>query len=387
MNYIRENNQLTILCEGALESTTFIQFQQDIAELIAENKPKKVIFDLLKVSYISSSGLRAFLAVGKQGIHVEIVNAAGEVYDILDVTGFTSLFPVSRKMRTISIDGAELIGSGFFSRVYRISEDSIIKVFIRDTSLENIKRERELARNAFLLGIPAAITFDIVDVKGKYGLLFESINGGTFTQKILSDMEHLDQHIVNYAQLLKIINTTKAASGGIPSAAEIAAGKLETIRPYLTEAEYQKLAAMLDGIEDTHTYVHADCHTGNIMLQNDELMIIDLDTLCVGNPIFELSSLYATYVIFEECYPGNNQQFLKLSKEVSDRIFGGILRHYFGYLSEQELDENLKKIRVCGYFHMVFWNRVNKPEDLHMFETCRSRLQECLREVNDLKLQ
>lgn len=354
--------------------------------MIEAANPKKVIFDLMKVNDISGSVLRAFLAVRDQGLPVEIINAAGAVYETLVITGFTSLFPVSRKIRAISVGDAQVIGSGYFSRAYQLAEDSIVKVFTRNTSLEDIKRERELAKNAFLMGIPAAITFDIVDVGGKYGLLFEAINGSTYTQKILSDPEHLEQYITRYAQLLRSINTTKVSSDDFPSAAEIAAGKLETIRPYLSETEYRVLASMLDSIEDTHTYVHADCHTGNIMLQNDELMIIDMETSCVGNPIFEWSSLYAVYTVYEECYPGRTLQFLKLSKEVAEQVFYGTLRYYFRHLSQQELADNLKKIQLCGYFHMMYWNKVNEPEDQHMFEVCYRRLRECLREVDDLKL-
>lgn len=386
MDFIRKNNQITILCEGSLTGTAAAQFHQDIAALMGANNPQKVIFDLLNVKAVSASGLRAFLAVSNQGIPVEIVNASGEVYETLDITGLTSLFPVSRKIRSVSIDDAQLIGSGFFSQGYRLSADSIVKVFTRNTSLENIRQERELAKSAFLLGIPAAITFDIVAVDGKYGLVFESINGDSYTQKILSDPEHLEQYIVRYAQLLRNINATKVPSGVLPRAAEIAAMKLETIRPYLSQAEYQALASMLDGIADTGTYVHADCHTGNIMLQNDELMIIDMETSCVGNPIFELSSLYAVYTVYEECYPGRTLQFLKLSKEVAEQVFYGTLRHYFCHLSQQELTDNLKKIQLCGYFHMMFWNRMYEPEDQHMFSVCYRRFQECLREVDNLRL-
>lgn len=387
MEFIQDKEKLTLLCEGKLTSANAEQFQKEIEDLVEGTETEKIIFDFDKVNYISSSGLRVIMIVAKRGFSVQIINACPEVYDVLDITGLTSIWSVSRKMRVLSIEDCELIGSGFFSQVYRVSDDSIVKVFIRDTSLEKINQERELAQNAFLLGIPAAITFDIVRVDEKYGLLFEAINGGTLTQKILSDMEHLDQHITRYAKLLNTINTTKAASGNIPLASKIVVEKLEVIRPYLQEAEYQKMSDMLSVIEDTKTYVHTDCHTGNIMLQNDELIIIDMDTLCAGNPIFELAALYATYIVFEECYPGNNLEFLKLDTVVTDRLFYDTLKYYFENLSEQKLAENIKKIRLCGYFNMLYWNRVNKPEDQHMFDICYGRFQDCLKEVDDLKLQ
>ena len=387
MEYIRNNENITLLCEGALTNVNADKLQQEISSLIEAPETKNVIFDFNNVSYISSSGLRIIMAVAQRGFAVQIINACSEVYEVLDITGFITLFPVSRKMRTLSIDGCKLIGSGFFSEVYRVNADSIVKVYIRNTSLDMINRERELARNTFLLGIPAAITFDIVDIDGKYGLLFESINGGTLTQKILSDLEHLDQYIIQYANLLKTINTTKSVSDNVPPASNINKDKLEVVKPYLKDAEYQKLSSMLAGIEDTHTFIHADCHTGNIMLQNGELIIIDMDTLCTGNPIFELASLYATYIVFEECTKGNNLEFLKLDVPITNRLFYDTLKHYFGEISEPSFSENIKKIQVCGYFHMLYWNRINKPENQHMFDTCLRRLIECLSEVDALNLK
>ena len=387
MEYIRNNENITLLCEGALTNANAGDIQQAIYSLIEDPEIKNVIFDFNKVSYISSSGLRIIMSVTKRGFTVQIINACSDVYEVLDITGFTSLLPVSRKMRALSIDDCKLIGTGFFSKVYRVDADSIVKVYIRNTQLDMINRERELARNAFLLGIPAAITFDIVDIDGKYGLLFESINGGTLTQKILSDIEHLDQYIIQYANLLKTINTTQSVSDNIPRVSNIINNKLEVIKPYLEDAEYQKLSSMLTSIEDTNTFVHADCHTGNIMLQNDELIIIDMDTLCTGNPIFELAALYVTYIIFEECSKGNNLAFLKLDVSITSKLFYDTLKHYFAGISEQSFYENVKKIQVCGYFNMLYWNRMNKPENQHMFDTCLRRLIECLSEVDDLNLE
>ena len=62
-------------------------------------------------------------------------------------------------MREINLEGAKLIGEGYFSKVYKIAEDEIIKVYVRNTPIEDIDRERELSRTAFIKGLPTAITF------------------------------------------------------------------------------------------------------------------------------------------------------------------------------------------------------------------------------------
>ncbi|MBR4993391.1 MAG: hypothetical protein IKY04_03990, partial [Lachnospiraceae bacterium] len=39
------------------------------------------------------------------------------------------LFNIKKKLRVISLDGCEKIGSGFYGTVYRIDQDTIVKMY------------------------------------------------------------------------------------------------------------------------------------------------------------------------------------------------------------------------------------------------------------------
>jgi hypothetical protein len=76
------------------------------------------------------------------------------------MTGFTDMFDVSKAYRRVSIDGCAVVGRGAKGAVYRLGPETIVKV-IYDTdgdTLEDIKRERVLARTTFVAGIPTAIS-------------------------------------------------------------------------------------------------------------------------------------------------------------------------------------------------------------------------------------
>ena len=75
-----------------------------------------------------------------------IKNVSSEVNEIFNVTGFTQLLDVRKKLWEISVDGCEQIGEGMSSRVYRIDEDTIVKVFHPCIGLERIEEERETQR-------------------------------------------------------------------------------------------------------------------------------------------------------------------------------------------------------------------------------------------------
>ena len=55
-----------------------------------------------------------------------------------------------------------MIGKGAKGIIYKYDDDTIIKVYKNSDSLPEINRERDLARKAFILGVPTVIPFDVV---------------------------------------------------------------------------------------------------------------------------------------------------------------------------------------------------------------------------------
>ena len=61
---------------------------------------------------------------------------------------------------------------------------------------------------------------------------------------------------------------------------------------------FEKLISLISAVPEDIHLMHGDYHVKNVMLQNGESLLIDMDTLCSGNPIFELASMYNAYVGF-----------------------------------------------------------------------------------------
>ncbi len=85
----RDGNTMTMKIEGWLDTTA-----SPLLEEAVENMPPEItqlILDCSKLEYISSSGLRMFLAAhkkmsGKDGLVLTGVNS--DVRDVLEMTGF-----------------------------------------------------------------------------------------------------------------------------------------------------------------------------------------------------------------------------------------------------------------------------------------------------------
>ena len=382
MNYQVNEDVLVIFLEGELNSYSADAMGEEIDQIIQKNTFKKLILDLEKLRYISSAGLRVLLKLKQQHDDVEVINASLEVYDIFQMTGFTNIMKVQKALRKIDISHAEVIGEGFFSTVYRLDKDTIVKVFNRTSDPEQIGRELKLAKEAFVLGIPTAISFDIVQAGDKLGVCFEMLDCMSLKTALLTDKKHYEEYLEKYAALLKKINTTECFNPEIPDIKKYYLQKVEKIKSVLEDKYYQKAKKLVEGIQDRKTFVHGDCHFKNIMVQKGDLLLIDMDTLSVGHPIFELAAIYAPYCAFNEDDPGNSDKFFGISEEEATKLYNSLLDLYFGKDDPVVKD----KIKLLSYIHMVWWNRVNEPGNNVRLEGCRGRLYQLLDKYDDLDI-
>ncbi len=382
MEYKLEKDVLTISIEGELNSVNSESVGEEIDKIIEDKTFKSLVLDFDKVSYISSAGLRIILKLKQRYDDFSVINASLEVYDVFQMTGFTSMMSIKKALRKIDLTGAEIIGDGFFSTVYRLNKDTIVKVFNRTSDTDQIERELRLAKEAFVLGVPTAISFDVVKVGDKMGVCFEMLDCMSLKTALLTEKSKYNEYLEKYAALLKKINTTECFNPMIPDIKEKSLKKVEAIKPYLEEKYYLKAKALMESIPERKTFVHGDCHFKNIMVQGDDLLLIDMDTLSVGHPIFELAAIYAPYCAFNEDDPGNSERFFGISDEEGRKLYNETLNLYFG-----KDDPVIKdKIKVVAYIHMVWWNRVNEPNNNVRLEGCRSRLYALLDKIDDLDI-
>ena len=377
-----ENKTLTLYFVGELNSYNSEDVEKDIEKSLEKQDFCSLILDFQSLLYISSAGLRVILKLKQKYKELSIINASLEVYDVLQMTGFTNIISVKKSLKKVNLDNAEVIGSGYFSTVYRIDKDTIIKVFNRTSDPEQIERELRLAKEAFISGIPTAISFDIVQAGEKLGVRFEMLDCESLKNSVVAHPEKLHEYLEKYVKLLKTITTTECLNPNIPSIKDFYLKKLEKIKPELDDKYYKKAKKVVDAIEDRKTFVHGDCHFKNIMVQNDELILIDMDTLSYGHPIFEFAQIYAPYCAFSEDDPGNSKRFFGIEDEDSKKLYNALVEGYFN-----SKDDSLKeKIKLVSYIHMIWWNRMNEPDNNKRLEGCRERLYKLLDQYDDVNI-
>ena len=380
---------LTILPEGRIDSSNADAVSAEIEKILGGNEYEDLVLDAEKLEYISSAGLRVVLKFRKTNPTMKIINASAEIYDIFEMTGFTEMMTVEKAYRRISVEGCEAIGQGANGKVYRLDPDTIIKVYLNPDCLPDIHRERELARTAFILGIPTAIPYDVVRVGDGYGSVFELLNAKSFAKLIIADPDNLDKYAQMYVDLLKKIHSTVVAKGKMPSMKAVALDWANFLREYLPKEKGDKLCALVEAVPESDNMLHGDYHIKNVMLQNGEVLLIDMDTLCVGNPVFEFASVFLAYQGYSTLDHTVVENFLGISYETASKLWNKTLELYFGTTDKSVLDTYADKAMLIGYTRMmrrtIRRNGFETEEGRAIINMCSEKISSLLEKIDSLE--
>ena len=381
------NGGYAIALEGNISSVNAAEVEGAIQKLLDSGIFDPLILDADKLQYISSAGLRVILRLVKAGRKPRMVNVSSEVYEVLEVTGFSEIMPIEKAFRKVSIEGCEVIGQGSNGIVYRLDPETIVKVYRNNNALPEMQREREISRKAFVLGIPTAIPYDVVRVGDKFGTVFELLNAKSITKLILAEPENIDKYIGIFTDIMKLIHSTAVKPGDLPSMKEIALDWADYLKGHIPAQQQEKLHAMIEAVPEHPYMLHGDYHSNNVMLQNGEPLMIDMDTLCVGHPVFELASTFNAYVGFSELDPNVIQQFMKLDAETGRAVWNKLLPLYLNSEDETYIRSVAEKAMVIGYTRLLR-RTLRREADTEMGQKCiahyKARLAELLEHVDTL---
>ncbi len=93
----KEGDKLTVFPEGRLDTTSAPQLDSELAGAL--EGISKLVFDLGKLEYMSSAGLRVFLStqkkMNKQG-KMYVKNVNDTIMEIFEITGFSDILNIEK---------------------------------------------------------------------------------------------------------------------------------------------------------------------------------------------------------------------------------------------------------------------------------------------------
>ena len=384
--YRVDKDILYIAVEGRIDASNAPVLEKEIFDFILANPDKHLVVDAEKLEYVSSAGLRVILKLRKQEPKLAIINVSGEVFEILDMTGFTEMVTVEKAYPRMSVEGCEYIAKGANGMVYRYDDETILKTYYAKDALPEIKQERENARRAFVLGINTAIPYGIVRVGDGYGTITELLNATSVTKLIRKNPEDMSEAAKLYIDMLKSIHAIEVADGEVTDMKEKALAWADFVSEHIPEDQGRKLRALIAEVPKRNTLLHGDYHTNNVMVQNGEPLLIDLDTLCMGHPVFELGSMFIAFVGYPELNPEDTLNFFGFDFETAKRFWNMALKMYLGTEDEAVCQSIAEKAMVIGYTRMLRRSvrRPNEADSQKKIARCKEMLAILLEKTDSI---
>lgn len=342
---VADNNGISaIIIPKRLYADNAPTFGEEVLSYLEKNEIQKLDFDASDTEYISSAGLRIFLMIKQKGYDFEIINVNKDVYDIFEITGFSDILKIRRKMREVSVEGLEMIGMGATAKVYRLDQDKIIKVFSDVYSLSDIVTEMDRTKQAFIKGIVTAISYDVVKVGDSYGTIYEMLNAKTLSEEFNSNPDKEDHYVEQYVNFMKRMNSIRIDKEFFTSSKKHYIGRLHMFKDRIAPEIFDRMCAMIEAIPDAEFFVHGDFHPKNVMYENDAPILIDMGGTTYGHPIFDIMS-FGVLRLFAPVVPDEFAfQFAGMSKEQVLRVWDKFIKIY--YPTDDE--EKFKKFEcVC----------------------------------------
>ena len=328
-----QGDRMVVALHGRLDASSAPAVE---AQLVTDGI-RELVLDFADCPFVSSCGIRTVLVA-----HRRMANAGGRmvarslppaVREIFDMTGLSSIISITRPTREISIDGLELLSQGVCGECFRLDAETVVKLYREGVAPEVAEQEKRYAKAAFVMGIPTAISYDVVSCGTRSGIVFELLNAELFSSVIRRDRGNIDLHARRLSDIAKLLHAGKGDRAILTDLKDRFRGYIRQIDDVLTPEETEHMLDRLEAVPDADTCVHFDLHSSNIMVQGGELVIIDMGDFSIGSNMFDLGLIYMIYGVPEL---GMCRMATKIETEDGLAFWNAFARHYFSGRSAEE---------------------------------------------------
>lgn len=206
------------------------------------------------------------------------------------------------------LDSAVLVGSGLAADVLAWGEGRVLKLFRRQGDSSNAEREFAITRAVHQIGIPVPAAHDVVEVEGRYGIIFDRVTGPSLIEYVQSRPWMLLWAANQLAELHARLHECPAPIE-LPSQRRQINAQIDGATG-LSEAERDAARRALYDLPEGTALCHGDFHPGNILISSRGPVIIDWERAARGNPSADVA---CTSRLFQHAdLPGSTPSYIRL---------------------------------------------------------------------------
>lgn len=249
-------------------------------------------------------------------------------------------------MKEMSIDNLDLIAEGGMGKIYRINDEQILKVF-NDITLEELEKQKRSAVEVLKTMVPTAISFETVKVGDKYGIIYELLNATSVGKELAAHPERVQEIGEKMGLLLKEQHEASTEGRTFEYMNDRVNSWIDRIEnKFVKEKDARMLREIIKAIPRGHCLLHCDFHEGNVMIQNGEYVLIDIDEISIGHPLYDLTYHYINHEFLAK-QPENLLKSTCLTPKLAEQSAKITRSTYFKGMDEKTV--NLYKKLMTGF--------------------------------------
>lgn len=190
------------------------------------------------------------------------------------------------------------IASGRTAEIYAWGEGRILKLLRPGFWSGLIQQEQAITSAIYQAGLPAPKIYEIVEVDGRPGIVYERVDGPSLMGKMERNLFGLWKYAALLARLHADIHrhTYSPAPEGAPRQKKILAQQIQSAE-VLPASARSAVLALLDSLPDGDTLCHNDFHPLNVLMGPGGAVIIDWESASLGNPCADVARTTLTIAL------------------------------------------------------------------------------------------
>ena len=326
--------------KGAIDSFNSKEFEEELLDFHSKNG--EVVLDASELEYMSSSGIRALIKLSRlQNNNLRIDNVNDTVFTIFYSAGLTEFFEVNRQIPEMTNENWDVAGVGASGTVYKINNDTAIKVYSEGIGFDYVNQERELARQAFICGVPTVIPDRNVKVDGKYATIFELVNSSTLGEMMTNHPDRFDELMDDYVKMMKELHAIEDKKEYFPNLQELWLKYEHMIREGLRDEDATFVVDTYKNSKRSRSLLHGDIHPGNVMISDGEMVLVDMACMSTGPDLLDVITVYRLSRYAEHVgLLAAAEESMGIKHEMFEKFWNAFAGRYF----ETDDPETLKEI-------------------------------------------
>ena len=252
-------------------------------------------------------------------------------------------------VKTMNGISSEPIAHGRTAEIFLWDDKHILKLYHTWCPPHWIEDEARIAHAIHTAGIPSPAAGEILEVRGRRGLIYERIDGISMLREVNARPWVLFKQARSLSELQLKIH--QHIIPGLPSYKDQLRYAINKT-PHLTEILRNKVLSLLESLPNGQTLCHGDYHPGNVLLGRDEPVVIDWMTACSGSPWADVARSHLILTIGPKGAGNLMSPLLRIMIRLFHRTYqnrymavvpdkGNELKHWIPVLAAARLNEEI----------------------------------------------